>query len=177
MDYANMITRTKWLQHVLMDRIQLIAHNRQQMASLENQRIYATPHMRAGKYLYLIYPTNKDGSRVREYIGADKNRIKEALIKVENAKHYDRLAAQNQRTESELSECMWRLSNLIEGLENVAPLDLATENARAEANPSPSAAEDGDSTAPSIGAAVANELHSALVTDGAAWLPGLSPTH
>ena len=32
--------------------------------------IYAKPHYRQGKYLYLIYPM-KDGERRREYIGAD----------------------------------------------------------------------------------------------------------
>jgi hypothetical protein len=62
--------------------------NRQ--AELENE-IYrlrrlgvvdAKPHYRDGKYLYLIYPM-VDGERKREYIGADPEKIQEALDKIE----------------------------------------------------------------------------------------------
>ena len=41
--------------------------------------VLATPHYKAGKYLYLIHPTAQDGSRKREYVGADPVKIKEAM--------------------------------------------------------------------------------------------------
>ena len=52
------------------------------------QPVLATPHWRKDRdgqprYLYLIHPTQDDGSRQREYIGADPEKQAEALARVE----------------------------------------------------------------------------------------------
>jgi hypothetical protein len=57
-------------------------------ARLEQLRpVLATPHWRKDRnsqprYLYLIHPTQDDGSRKREYIGADPDKQAEALARV-----------------------------------------------------------------------------------------------
>jgi hypothetical protein len=57
----------------------------EEAARLEQlQPVRATPHWRKDRhgqprYLYLIHPTQDDGSRQREYIGADPDKQAEAL--------------------------------------------------------------------------------------------------
>lgn len=40
--------------------------------------VNASLHYKAGRYLYLIHPTHESGDRVRQYIGAQPEKIKEA---------------------------------------------------------------------------------------------------
>lgn len=40
--------------------------------------INASLHYKAGRYLYLIHPTNESGDRVRQYVGAQPEKIREA---------------------------------------------------------------------------------------------------
>lgn len=52
----------------------------EEMERLEAQGLTdANPHWREGKYLYLIHPTQPDGSRRREYVGNDPERVGPAL--------------------------------------------------------------------------------------------------
>lgn len=72
------------------------------------QPVLATPHWRKDRhgqprYLYLIHPTQDDGSRKREYIGADLEAQAEALARV---KAWDEL----QTVESEMREIVHRLA-------------------------------------------------------------------
>lgn len=59
--------------------------------------IYASPHWRDGRYLYLLYPLVNGKPRRREYIGADPERIEAAQQAIERARQYDTL---NQRLSS-----------------------------------------------------------------------------
>lgn len=75
--------------------------NEQRMTALKIEGlIYANEHWRAGKYLYLIYPTEADGKRKREYIGCDPERIQAARDGMQRAKDYDQLSANTRRIES-----------------------------------------------------------------------------
>lgn len=75
--------------------------NERQMTALEDAGlIYANEYWRDGKYLYLIYPTETDGKRKREYIGCDPERIQAARDGIKRAKDYDRLSADTRRIES-----------------------------------------------------------------------------
>ena len=40
--------------------------------------INASLHYKAGRYLYLIHPTDESGDRVRQYVGAQPEKIREA---------------------------------------------------------------------------------------------------
>ena len=74
--------------------------------------IYAKPHYRQGKYLYLIYPM-KDGERRREYIGADPKKIQEALQAINRVHEYEMLSNKLARTEGCLSQGQLQLNQLI----------------------------------------------------------------
>lgn len=67
--------------------------------------IYAGTHYKAGKYLYLIYPTNSNGDRQRVYVGADEGKIKEALNGIERGVEYKRLETRLQKLERDAHEC------------------------------------------------------------------------
>jgi hypothetical protein len=81
----------------------------EEAARLEQLRpVLATPHWRKDRhgqprYLYLIHPTQDDGSRRREYIGADPDKQAEALARV---KAWDEL----QAVRSEIREVDHRLA-------------------------------------------------------------------
>lgn len=84
-----------------LNQIRLVAEKLQQawdsthfeMAELKAQGlIYAGTTYKAGKYLYLVYPYDDAGQRKREYIGADPDKIKEALAGIERARRYDMLS-------------------------------------------------------------------------------------
>ena len=74
--------------------------------------IYAKPHYRQGKYLYLIFPM-KDGVRRREYIGADPKKIQEALQAINRVYEYEMLSNKLARTEGCLSQGQLQLNQLI----------------------------------------------------------------
>ena len=77
--------------------------------------IYAKPHYRQGKYLYLIYPM-KDGERRREYIGADPEKIESALQAINRVHEYEALSSKLARTEGCLSQGQSQLDQLIRTL-------------------------------------------------------------
>jgi hypothetical protein len=54
--------------------------------------IYASPHWRDGRYLYMLYPLVNGEPRRREYIGADPERIRAAQQGMERAQQYDMLS-------------------------------------------------------------------------------------
>lgn len=128
MEPAELLKSASWLRTLLLDRIQLAAHQRAELARLDAAgRIYATPHWRDGRYLYLIYPTDGAGSRRREYVGADPDKIKAALAGVEHARQYDALRDDTRRLDALLAWVERELGTLAYRLEAAAPLDLATQ--------------------------------------------------
>lgn len=134
---TDILKKAAWLKNLLLDRLQLIAHNKTEMARLDLAgRIYATAHYREGKYLYLIYPKTKDEVRVRQYIGADPKRVEEALAKIQNAKKYEELADQTRQIEAELRLDSYQIGEICRRIERLAPLDLVTESVRAGEDPS-----------------------------------------
>jgi hypothetical protein len=72
--------------------------------------IYAGTHYKAGKYLYLVYPVQDDGSRERKYIGADPERIAEALAGIERGIEYRRLEERKRQLEHRAHQCWTYLS-------------------------------------------------------------------
>lgn len=62
--------------------------------------IYASPHMKDGKYLVLLYPSDASSKRVREYIGKDPDKMQIAHDSIKRAKDYDELGRQAARLEA-----------------------------------------------------------------------------
>lgn len=153
------------LRTLVMDRLQLIAANQTEMKRLDAAgRIYATPHWRDGRYLYLLHPTDTTGRRQRKYIGAQPEKVAAALTQVNNARQYDELRRQTDRAEAALRLAEHQIRQAIGELSRAAPLDLATVDAL-----------NGDSGAPPGRPPVPNGLDSPLVTGRALEQLQLSP--
>lgn len=81
-----------------------------EMAVLKKQGlIYATTYWRpdaAGdnKYLYLHFPQRQGRNRDRRYIGADADKIAEALAGIERAKQYDVLATEHASIKKRIND-------------------------------------------------------------------------
>lgn len=76
-----------------------------QMAALKKAGlIYANEHMKDGKYLVLLHPSQAGDKRVREYVGKDPQKIKEARDAIQRAKDYDELGRQSERLELVLAQ-------------------------------------------------------------------------
>lgn len=88
-----------------------------QMAELkEAGLIYASTHMREGKYFYLVYPVKSGDKRRRDYIGTDKTKIDEALASIARGKAYDALASQLNQYEEYLADKCRVLKQLTESM-------------------------------------------------------------
>ena len=82
------------------------------------ERVNATEYWREGVYLYLIYPM-QDGSRRREYIGADVGKIKEALQKVNNHRRYEDLKREIEYQKLSLYEVQTYLDSILWKLKGI----------------------------------------------------------
>jgi hypothetical protein len=108
LDYPQLITEQ--LQQLLEQRDQLKA----ELQELEDAGIAnATPHYREGKYLYLIYPTQRDGSRERKYIGNKPEAIEQALAKVERFKIHASKKRELSNIESLLRTADYELNQVL----------------------------------------------------------------
>lgn len=75
-----------------------------QMAALKKAGlIYAGEHMKDGKYLILLHPSQAGDKRVREYVGKDPQKIKEARDAIQRSKEYDELGRQSELLEQVLA--------------------------------------------------------------------------
>lgn len=69
-----------------------------QMATLKRDGlIYATEHMKDGKYLVLLHPIKNGGPRRREYVGKDPQKVQGARDSIRRAKEYDELLGRSQQ--------------------------------------------------------------------------------
>lgn len=73
--------------------------------------IYAGTWYKAGKYLYLVHPDENGNGRKREYIGADEQKIAEALGGIERGQKYLRCEARKTRLEMQLRNIAYHLRN------------------------------------------------------------------
>ena len=73
--------------------------------------IYATEHMKDGKYLVLLYPIQPGQPRRREYVGKDPQKMQEAREAMQRARDYDALEAQAKRLDALLYEGLGKLQD------------------------------------------------------------------
>jgi hypothetical protein len=87
----------------------------QQMAVLKKQGlIYAKPHWRNGKYLYLLHPTKAGEKRIREYVGSESDKIEAAEAAMLRATQYTELEKRLQKLQNVASEGRKDLVDAIE---------------------------------------------------------------
>lgn len=76
-----------------------------QMAALKRAGlIYASEHMKDGKYLVLVYPSKNGEARRRDYVGKKPQKIQEAREAIQRAREYDTLEREAQRVQSIVSQ-------------------------------------------------------------------------
>jgi hypothetical protein len=77
----------------------------------ERGLIYATEHMKDGKYLVLLYPIQRGEPRRREYVGKEPQKMQEAREAMQRARDYDVLAAQAKCLDAVLYEGLGKLQD------------------------------------------------------------------
>lgn len=83
-------------------------------------RVAATPYWHLQRYLYLIRP-QKDGKRVREYIGAQPERINQALAAVRREQRFQHVAQELQQIEAQIRTATFKLDSFLWELAQVPP--------------------------------------------------------
>ena len=84
----------------------------EQMRSLKQRGlIYATEHMKDGKYLVLLYPIKAGEPRRREYVGKDPQKMQEAREAIQRAHDYDALADRAKRLDASIFEGLSKLQD------------------------------------------------------------------
>jgi hypothetical protein len=73
----------------------------------------ASIHMRDSKYMYLIHPTQPDGSRQREYIGADPDKQAAARARLERFARHQELTRQANKLLSDLEHAQYFLDQIL----------------------------------------------------------------
>lgn len=76
---------------------------------------FGTIHLKAGKYAYLIH-TQKQSKRIREYIGADPDKIQEAHARITRAQRHQQLEQEINQLENRLE----RITRQIETAQETA---------------------------------------------------------
>jgi len=80
------------------------------MADLKKQGlIYAGTWWKDGKYLYLVYPSDGFGSRKRQYIGAEEQKIKEANEGISRGQKYNEAKHRMLRMRDQLNRIQYHL--------------------------------------------------------------------
>ena len=80
----------------------------------------AATYYRDGIYLYLIHPTQPDGTRQREYIGKDPAKIAAALARLDRSKEHAAVMAQIKSLASRLENVEYTLHQIKRDLERLA---------------------------------------------------------
>lgn len=73
------IVTLRQIEQQIREKAEKIAELEGKIRALEKMgTVNASLHYKAGRYLYLIHPTHESGDRVRQYIGAQPEKIREA---------------------------------------------------------------------------------------------------
>ena len=81
----------------------------------------ATPYYKGGVYLVLVHPTDVCGHRKREYIGADPDKIRIALARVERFQRYQSLKNELATLNSRMQQAEESLVNVFRALRIEVP--------------------------------------------------------
>lgn len=106
------------IERLIIEKNEEVHQLRQKIKALKKQgTVNASLHYRASRYLYLIHPTDSNGNRKREYVGAEPQKIKEAQDKVNRFHQVIDLERKLAREESKLSHTENHLNNITRTLQ------------------------------------------------------------
>lgn len=86
-----------------------------EQAGITNASVY----MRNETYMYLIHPTQPDGTRKREYIGADPTKQADARARLDRYEQHQNLTRQANRARSEIEQAVYSLDRIIRDLKGI----------------------------------------------------------
>lgn len=78
--------------------------------------VNASLHYKAGRYLYLIHPTHESGDRVRQYVGAQPEKIRGAQESVNRYHEAQELRQQLSKESGKLSQTDYQIDEIIRRL-------------------------------------------------------------
>jgi len=111
------ISKLRQIERQIREKAERIADLKGQISHLEQLgTINASLHYKAGKYLYLIHPTQENGERVRQYVGAQPEKIKEAEKAITRYNTVEMLKGLVKTHQSKLDYAEWKLKETIEAL-------------------------------------------------------------
>jgi len=92
-----------------------------QIAALEQggEMYYATEWWKDEKYLYLVFPTDQDGKRKRQYIGCDQQKITEARQKITRWQNHQDQQKELRRLQLALASSEYDLTRLAKQLKSL----------------------------------------------------------
>ncbi|MET1077516.1 MAG: PAS domain-containing protein [Pseudomonas sp.] len=83
-------------------------------------RVAATPYWHLQRYLYLIRP-QREGKRIREYIGSQPERINDALAAVRREQRFQEVSRELQQIEGQIRTATFKLDSFLWELAQVPP--------------------------------------------------------
>lgn len=94
-----------------------VAQMEQEVTSLEGQEMfYASEWWKDGKYLYLVFPSDRDGKRERRYIGCDPEKVSEARASITRWHYHKELDDKLQNKKLQLRAREYDLGFLVQRL-------------------------------------------------------------
>lgn len=74
--------------------------------------VNASLHYKTGRYLYLIHPTHESGDRVRQYVGAQPEKIREAQKAVNRYHEAQELRQQLAKESGKMSQTDYQMDEI-----------------------------------------------------------------
>lgn len=111
------IVTLRQIEQQIREKAEKIAELEEKIRALEKLgTVNASLHYKAGRYLYLIHPTHESGDRIRQYVGAQPEKIREAQESVNRYHETQELKRILDMHKGKMSQADYRLDDLIRTL-------------------------------------------------------------
>ena len=100
-DFARALTELRDSSELF--RARLVSNNQEARALKSLGILNASPWFKNNKYLYLVFPVKGDGLRERRYIGANSEKVEEAMAAISRAKRVAEIKKENDLLMSKLT--------------------------------------------------------------------------
>lgn len=107
------ITKLRQIEQQIREKAERIAELVGKIWALEKLgTVNASLHYKAGRYLYLIHPTHESGDRLRQYVGAQPEKIREAEAAVNRYHEAQALRQQLAKENGKMSQADYQMDEI-----------------------------------------------------------------
>lgn len=107
------ISKLRQIEQQIREKAERIAALEGQISRLEQLgTVNASLHYKAGRYLYLIHPTHESGDRVRQYVGAQPEKIRAAQESVNRYHEAQALRQQLAQENGKMSQADYQMDEI-----------------------------------------------------------------